>query len=221
MANKLSVDTFHSIFVRKVTTSDVNSIAVVSKIQTPSAATLNSPNLEFLGDNQKESFLNLCVPIHKFALEGDWLAAKCIIDKENKVKNAAIAKGWPTVLHIATGANHLEFVKQLLKMLDDNDLELQDINGNTAFCFAVAAGNIEMVDLMLERNEQLPIIKGGNGFTPIQYAASLRRYKMTWHLYEETRHCFEEKDWNLLFFTCIYRGVYGKYCLQLYFIILS
>jgi len=96
-------------------------------------------------------------------------------------------------------------------LLDDNDTALQDMNGNTAFGIAAAAGNFEIVTLMLQRNSQLPVIRGGNGFTPIQYAALLGRCKMTWHLYDKTIHHFEDKDWNSLFFACIYTGIYGKY----------
>jgi hypothetical protein len=101
-------------------------------------------------------------------------------------------------------------VKQLLKRLDDNDMALQDVCGDTAFCIAAAAGNIEIVDLMLERNPHLPIIRGGSGYTPIQIAALEGRCKMTWHLYDKSTHCFEDKDRNLLFFACIYSGIYGK-----------
>jgi hypothetical protein len=96
-------------------------------------------------------------------------------------------------------------------MLDDKDIALQDVNGNTAFCFAAAAGNIEIVDLLLDRNSQLPVKRGGNGNTPIHYAALQGRCKMTWHLYDKTIHCFEDADWDLLFFACIYTGIYGKY----------
>jgi len=96
-------------------------------------------------------------------------------------------------------------------MLDDNDIELQDINGNTAFCIAAAAGNIDIVNLMLKRNINLPIITGGNGNTPIHYAALQGRYKMTWHLYDKTIHRFQDEDWNKLFFSCIYTGIYGKH----------
>jgi len=96
-------------------------------------------------------------------------------------------------------------------MLDDKDIALQDVNGNTAFCFAAAAGNMEIVDLMLDKNSQLPVKRGGNGYTPIQYAALQGRCKMTWHLYDKTIHLFEDEDWELLFFACIYTGIYGKY----------
>jgi ankyrin repeat protein len=104
--------------------------------------------------------------------------------------------------------------KLLLEILDDNDIALQDIEGNTAFCFAAKVGNMEIVDLMLERNSQLPVIRGANGYTPIQYAALQGRSKMTWHLYDKTKDCFKEEDWNLLFFACIYTGIYGKYYKQ-------
>ncbi|XP_058752228.1 uncharacterized protein LOC131625384 [Vicia villosa] len=198
---------------KEVSTSNVDSIAVVSQEETSASATqLNEPNFEFLeetSDALEKKFVKLCIPIHKLALEGNWPAAKSLIDEENKLKNAAISNGWPTLLHIAAGANHIEFVKKLLKMLDDtNDLKLQDMNGNTAFCFAAAAGNIEIVNLMLERNRLLPIIRGLNGYTPLQYAALQGRYKMAWHLYDKTIHCFQDKDWDSLFFACIYTGIY-------------
>lgn len=195
---------------KEVTTSNVNSTPPVSP-QAPAAALYDTPNLEFLeetSDDQKKKFLNLCVPIHKHALNGNWLAANRILAKENKLKNAAITIGWPTLLHIAAGANHIHFVKELLNMLDDKDLALQDVNGNTAFCFAAAAGNMEIVDLMLDRNSQLPVKRGGKGYTPIQYAALQGRCKMTWHLYDKTIHCFDAEDWELLFFACIYTGIY-------------
>ncbi|CAI8589972.1 unnamed protein product [Vicia faba] len=161
---------------KEVSTPNVDSITVVSQEETPALATeLNYPNFEFLeepSNDLEKKFLKLCIPIHKFALEGNWPAAKRLIDKENKLKNAAITNGWPTLLHTA------------------------------------AAGNIEIVNLLLERNELLPIIRGVNGNTPIQYAALQGRYKMTWHLYDKTIRCFQEKDWNLLFFACIYTGIY-------------
>ncbi|PNX76824.1 ankyrin repeat-containing protein, partial [Trifolium pratense] len=141
-------------------------------------------------DDPNKRFLKLCVPLHKLALKGNWPGAKLILDKEERLKHAAIARGWPTVLHIAAGANHIHFVKELLEILDDNEIELQDIKGNTAFCFAAAAGNMEIVDLMRERIGHLPTKRGGNGYTPIQFAA------------------LQDEDWNLLFFACIRTGIY-------------
>ncbi|KEH37402.1 uncharacterized protein [Medicago truncatula] len=195
---------------REVTTSNVNTTPPVSQ-QTPAVALYDTPNSEFLeetSNDPRKRFLKLCVPIHKHALNGNWPAAKRILDEDDKLKNAAIANGCPTLLHIAAGANRIHFVKELLSILDDNDIALQDMKGNTAFCFAAAAGNIEIVDLLLDRNSQLPVIRDGKGYTPIQYAALQGRCKTTWHLYEKTIHCFEDDDWDLLFFACIHNGIY-------------
>ncbi|RHN73363.1 putative ribonuclease H-like domain, ankyrin repeat-containing domain-containing protein [Medicago truncatula] len=201
---------------KEVTTSDIHPLPSSSPQISPPGVQImpasfllnNMPNPEFLEEQRNDSFLNLCVPIYKHALHGNWRAAKHILDNENRLKNAAITNGYPTLLHIAAGANHIHFVKELLKMLDENDITLQDKIGNTAFCYAAAAGNIEIVDLLLDRNSQLPVKRAGNGYTPIQYAALQGRSKMTWHLYDKTTPCFQDEDWKLLFFACIYTGIY-------------
>lgn len=168
-------------------------------------------NLSFVLGEAMDNFLNLCVPLHKLALEGNWPAAKHILDKDSRLRHAAIATGWPTVLHIAAGANHIHFVEELLKLLEEEHIALQDSKGNTAFSFAAAAGNLEIAELLLQRNPRLAVMRGGNGFTPIQFAALQGRCKMTWYLYDKTEDAFEDQDWNLLFFTCIYTGNYRTY----------
>ena len=163
-----------------------------------------------------DDFLNLCVPLHKLALEGNWPAAKLILDKDPRLKHAAIASGLPTVLHVAAGAgagaNHVHFVEELLAILEDRHLLLKDYNGNTAFCFAAAAGNKPVVDLMLRRNPHLPVDKCARGATPIQFAALQGRCEMAWYLYDKTKSAFADQDWELLFFTCINTGNYGMHC---------
>lgn len=176
--------------------------------------TLRTPNLEFLdetSDHPNKRFLDLCVPIHKHALNGNWPAAKRILDKENKLRNAAITNRWLTLLHIAAGANHIHFVEQLLQKLNRDDIELQDIKGNTALCFAAAAGNMEIVDLMLKRcSPDLPFIVDDNGYGPVHNAALRGRYKMTWYLYDKIKDDLDlfHDHRDLLFFSCIYTGIY-------------
>ena len=90
-------------------------------------------------------------------------------------------------------------------------LDLQDARGNTAFCFAALAGNMEIVELMLEKNRFLPKIRGGNGFTPLLFAALQGRADMAWFLYPMTIDILDENEWNKLFFTCIDSGIFGKH----------
>ena len=87
-----------------------------------------------------DKFLDLCVPLHKLALRGNWEAAKVILAKDDRLKHAAIASGWATLLHVAAGANDSHFVEELLQELKDEHIALQDYMGNTAFSFAVASG---------------------------------------------------------------------------------
>ncbi|KAJ1393090.1 Ankyrin repeat [Sesbania bispinosa] len=166
--------------VREDAKSVVDSTTTTPELQKDASAQYNTPNLEFIDGTRFHEFFNNCVPLHKFALEGNWPAAKRILDQDEKLKRAAIASGWPTVLHIAAGANHVHFVEHLLTLLTDEDIILQDIKGNTAFCFAAASGNLKIAQLMLEKNQHLPIIRGGNGFTPVQFAALQGRCKMAY-----------------------------------------
>ncbi|XP_027338322.1 target of rapamycin complex 2 subunit AVO2-like [Abrus precatorius] len=158
-----------------------------------------------------DNFLEYCVPLHKLAVMGNWLEAKLILEKDDRLWHAAIASGWSTVLHIATGANHFHFVKELLQRLADSHVALQDYKGNTAFCFAAASGNLDIARLLLGRNPFLPVIRGRNGRTPIQLAALQGKCEMTWFLYDLTKHKFEVEDRELLFFTCIKTGNYRAY----------
>lgn len=106
----------------------------------------------------------------------------------------------------------MHFVEELVKKMEAHDLELQDCKGNTAFGFAAATGNVQIAEIMLARNACLPTIRGGEGTTPLHMAALQGRSEMAWYLYPKTLQVFDEStDWIVLFFCCIYTGLYGKY----------
>ncbi|RDX97396.1 Ankyrin repeat-containing protein [Mucuna pruriens] len=177
----------------------------------------NSPDLYFLQETSTisfvlgestDKFLELCVPLHKHALEGNWAAARDILEKDSRLKDAAIASGWPTLLHIAAGTNHVSFVEELLKMLTNEQIALQDMKGNTAFCFAVASGNMHIVQLLMKRNPFLPTIRGGGDHTPIHFAVMQGKFDMAQFLYTETKEIFEHQDRKSLFFISIKTGNY-------------
>ncbi|XP_054802454.1 ankyrin repeat-containing protein NPR4-like isoform X2 [Prosopis cineraria] len=168
------------------------------------------PSPHLLEDTReaRAKYLNICVPLYKYAMEGNWEKAKPMLIHDRTLLKAAIAIECPTVLHIAAGAGHLRFVKELLNLMDESDLDLQDSMGNTAFCFAAAGGNMEMVRLMLKINPFLAKIRGGDGFTPVLFAALQGRDDMARFLYPKTTDILEEADWNKLFLTCIDSDIY-------------
>ncbi|KAI4332583.1 hypothetical protein L6164_017480 [Bauhinia variegata] len=185
------------------------SAASPPQVPTVTSAHYRSPSLDLLQDTResREKYLTLCVPLYKFALKGDWPGAKRLLDVNTKLLNAAIAKGWPTLLHVAAGANHADFVEELVKLMDKEDLELQDCKNNTAFCFAAANGNIPIAKIMLEKNPDLVGIRGGNGMAPVHFAALQGKSEMARYLYSKTVEMFDDGDWDMLFFDCIYTGI--------------
>ncbi|KAI9126889.1 hypothetical protein K1719_002485 [Acacia pycnantha] len=177
------------------------------------SANFRRPSLHFLEDTRQGRFnyIHFCVPLYKYALEGNWEKAKPMLLEHNRMLlSAAIAKGYPTVLHVAAGAGHFHFVKEVVNLMEENNipLDLQDNRGNTAFCFAAAAGNLDIVKLMWEKNSFLPTIRGGNGFTPLLFAAQQGRADVSWFLYSKTVETFDEAEWNKCFLTCIDTGIY-------------
>ncbi|XP_015959867.2 uncharacterized protein LOC107483765 [Arachis duranensis] len=160
-------------------------------------------------------YLKNCVPLYKHALQGNWKKAKALIVEDPRLRNAAIAKGSTTLLHIAAsvrgGAKHVHFAKQLIEELSEGDLLLIDDNGNTAFCLAAAAGNKQVLDLMKNKNPTVVQVRGNNRtFPPVRFAALQGRCDVASHLYEnpEFGHYYDD-ELKQLFFTCINTGLYG------------
>ncbi|KAI4332610.1 hypothetical protein L6164_017505 [Bauhinia variegata] len=182
----------------------------VQGIERVASAEFNRPILDLLDSTRdaRGKFLDQCVPLYKLELKGNWTAAKSILDRDKKLLRTAIGKGWPTILHVAAGANHVHFVVELLELMDDKDLNLQDHNGNTAFFLAAGTGNIKLAEIMLQRNPYLAKIRGVKKVTPLHFAALQGRSEMAWHLYPLTVEIFDDEDWSLLFFTCISTGIF-------------
>ncbi|TKY72709.1 Ankyrin repeat-containing protein [Spatholobus suberectus] len=174
-------------------------------VQIPSAQ-LRHPSRHKLED--KREYLDKCVPLYKLALRDDWNAARIMIDADSSLLNAAITKEWGTLLHVVAGTDHVHFVNQLLKLLNPDDLELQDFNGNTAFCYTAASGNLQIAAMMIKKNSGLPKIKGAEGATPLYMAALQGKGDLARHLYALTTDILEEDDWNFLFFRCIKNEFY-------------
>ncbi|KAI4332587.1 hypothetical protein L6164_017483 [Bauhinia variegata] len=173
------------------------------------SAQFRRPSLHLLEDTEeaRTKYLTLCVPLHKAALKGDWKAAKHILEKDWTLLNAAITKGWATVLHIAAGANHVHFVEELVALMNESDLELQDYKDNTALCFVAAIGNVRIAEIMWRKNNDIAGIRGGEGVTPLHMAALQGRSEMATFLYPKTWGVFEKEDWILLFYLCISNGL--------------
>ncbi|KAI9126729.1 hypothetical protein K1719_002325 [Acacia pycnantha] len=183
------------------------------QLQRVESASFNRPCLDLLDDTTeaRKNYLKFCVPLYKYASEGNWEKARPMLLESNILLRAGIAQGWPTVLHVAAGAGHVHFVKKLLNMMDgSHHLDLQDKRGNTALSFAAISGNLEIAKLLYQANHVLPKIRSGTGFTPLLFAALQGKADVANYLFPLTAddEHFEEVDWNKTFLTCIGSGIY-------------
>ncbi|KAK0607052.1 hypothetical protein LWI29_008463 [Acer saccharum] len=139
------------------------------------------------------------------ALTGNFKEAKPLLGDESddhlSMLCTTITEVDETILHVATRARQVGFVEEIIKLMEPEDLKLQDRNGNTAFCFATAAGSIEIVKLMLDKNLDLLTLRGADNKVPLYMVALFGRTEMANFLYDGTESQLTDQDEDGLFFT--------------------
>ncbi|KAL5577489.1 hypothetical protein UlMin_019188, partial [Ulmus minor] len=174
----------------------------------PAVVLQRKPSNHLQQNNMRATYFKFGVPLYKAALKGDWEAAKKIIDEVPTILTASIRKGQQNVLHLAAGTDRVHFVEEVVKMMNKEDLELQDDKGNTALCLAAAYGNVYIAEIMVQKNPTLLSIRGGEGMAPLYLAALFGRSQMALYLYPITNESLNEADRKSIFFTCITTGLY-------------
>ncbi|GAA0166439.1 scaffold/adaptor protein [Lithospermum erythrorhizon] len=140
--------------------------------------------------------LAMYVPLYIAALKGDWEKAREFISLHPHAVTARITKGEETALHIAAGAKQTRFVEELVKLMEPSDLTLQSKYDNTALCFAAASGITKIANILVAKNNDLPMVRGSQGVTPLYMAALLGHREMTWFLYYVTDgNCLNKEDY--------------------------
>ncbi|CAI9285416.1 unnamed protein product [Lactuca saligna] len=177
---------------------DINPIRQQESETKPSASSYVS-KLSFrqklpCGDliGNREQYIRICAPLYNAASIGDWEAAQVIFGKHKDLilVECAITENYETALHIAASAKSSKsvdkFVKNLVTMMTEKQLELTNKNDNTALCLAAAAGNVKIVMTLLEKNPALVDIPGSSGMMPLYMASLFGRSKMVNYLYDKS-----------------------------------
>ncbi|KAJ0735121.1 putative ankyrin repeat-containing domain-containing protein [Helianthus annuus] len=171
----------------------------------------------------REQYLKIGVPLYEASIKCDWKAAKDIFDKysEMGLEKYSITENGETPLHVAASAKGPKdvekFVKNLVGKMQNEDLELQNKNHNTALYLAVVAGNIKTVKIMVEKNKNLLKIAGANGKMMPLYAAVLFGNKdVVKYLYDNSRELHNDDGWTTqdrgwLLEKCVENDMFGKY----------
>ncbi|XP_057247440.1 ankyrin repeat-containing protein NPR4 [Beta vulgaris subsp. vulgaris] len=152
----------------------------MTPIGTPSSRTDPRP------DKTSEEFLKYGVRLYQAALKADWSTINMIHFENPSWICKQITKGGETLLHIAAAAKHVELVKKLVGIMSIESLALANSVQNTALCFAAVSGVVEIAQAMVEKNKELPNIRGSQGMTPLYMAVLLGHRQMVWYLLNVT-----------------------------------
>ncbi|KAK3211662.1 hypothetical protein Dsin_016368, partial [Dipteronia sinensis] len=125
-------------------------------------------------------------PLCKALEEGDWKATSEFLDNNIDAVSARITLNGDTALHIAVTARQTKIVKKLVRLMAEEDLEVKNGMGYTAFSIAATNGFMTTVEDMLVKNRNLIFIKNNNGLLPIMVASLYSSKEIVRCLYKLT-----------------------------------
>ncbi|KAJ9162454.1 hypothetical protein P3X46_022226 [Hevea brasiliensis] len=117
----------------------------------------------------------------------DWTTVKWLLSLNPNDVRAKITMIGQTALHVAVSAGRLEIVKELVKLMSKEDLELKNNFGNTAFALAAMNGSTDMAMIMLKKNKDLVKIKNNyNSQIPVVTASLYSNREIVGFLLDKT-----------------------------------
>ncbi|KAI3827523.1 hypothetical protein L1987_01600 [Smallanthus sonchifolius] len=123
-------------------------------------------------DTQKsEEKTELKKKLHSATIKGDWEQVEGIIKEDASLAKEAINSDGSTVLHIAVGVGHNDFVKKLFSYINDEQvLEKRTSDGSTALHITAIVGNQHAAELLVKMNSKLLRIEDHKGVDPLHKA---------------------------------------------------
>ena len=76
----------------------------------------------------------------------------------------------------------MAFIKEVVRILTDEDLERTNVDGDTALCFAAKLGIVRIAKEMMKKNNRLPLIRSCEGRTPLCIAVLFGHRNMALYL---------------------------------------
>ncbi|KAM3694304.1 hypothetical protein ACJW31_07G047900 [Castanea mollissima] len=107
------------------------------------------------------------VMLYQAAKNGYWRDAKDILRENQRTIGRSITESRESVLHIAFASKHMAFIKEVVRILTDEDLERTNVDGDTALCFAAKLGVVTIAKELVGKNNKLPLIRSSEGRTPL------------------------------------------------------
>ncbi|KAJ0639102.1 putative ankyrin repeat-containing domain, PGG domain, ankyrin repeat-containing domain superfamily [Helianthus annuus] len=124
----------------------------------------NSVKIMVDEDNDKKK-------LHKFTIKGNWFEVESILEKDNGLATEAVSSDGSTLLHIAVGIGHNDFVKKLFKYVNEEQVLIKrNSDGSTPLHIAAIVGNKHGAELLVKKNPKLLQIVDQLGDDPLDKA---------------------------------------------------
>ncbi|RZC44433.1 hypothetical protein C5167_037380 [Papaver somniferum] len=123
------------------------------------------------------------------AYYGEWEDAKKYFEAHPDSIKKAITSESETALHVAVKFTEWDFVKEIVKFVSRDVLEIKEKSGLTALHMAAALGNVEAAQSMVKKNRKLIKLRDNDGNIPLETAISNvsdGQNKAVEYLYTET-----------------------------------
>ncbi|KAI3505006.1 hypothetical protein L1887_26852 [Cichorium endivia] len=187
-------------------------IPSASQTNSPQPRPLNLPRQDLLDDGRRDEFLEICLPLYKASMRGDWEIAEDILDKHKELVRFSINRNNETALHVAAYRGNTLFVENLMSLMENEDLELQNSSSNTALCLATVAGHVKVAEILVTKYKALLNITGSQEKMPLYMAALSGKKDMVKYLYENsermTGSLWTDESRGRILLACVEAGLF-------------
>ncbi|CAB4274420.1 unnamed protein product [Prunus armeniaca] len=119
--------------------------------------------------------------------EGDWDLAKEYLSRNPEAIRERGSTYGLTALHMAVALENVNMAKALVESMTEEDLEIQDANGLTAFTHVVSRGITQLAKCIIEKNKKLLSLPSPpDNLIPLVWAYSIGHWELARYLYSVT-----------------------------------
>ncbi|KAG2669685.1 hypothetical protein I3760_14G044100 [Carya illinoinensis] len=143
----------------------------------------NSSSKDNAGQEREDDYADLV----KAVQSRDWITARDFLKLHPTASKARITFMGETVLHAAVEAEQESIVEELVNMISEQDLAMQDDNGNTALHAVSINGNQRMAECLITKNKRLVSIRStDDNELPVCLAMACGHNELAYYLYSQT-----------------------------------
>ncbi|XP_057797238.1 uncharacterized protein LOC131013191 isoform X2 [Salvia miltiorrhiza] len=124
--------------------------------------------------------------MYRAALGGDWAAAEALLKQDRSLASDVLTERGDRALHLAIAMKHKKFVQKLVEWMSPSELELPDMSGDNACCYAAMSGSVQIANLLVAKNGRFLVARNKDNYTPLQYSILGGERKMISFFLEKT-----------------------------------